>query len=246
MARLVRCLRETLISPFSPSCSVCRVQPFMESAVEKPLSFVNPKLSSPHFTRTYISEMRKSAFDGNILRLLRNEIQYELDRAPPYQPVTKFNSFTVDERPGEQWISLKRKYGENEDIKLEATMFDGAIPGPNSAGGVGDHVLHITMIVNISKKEGGNVLEIMCSVWPDSIEIDKLYVKKRDNMPPQPYAGPEFKELDDELQDSLYEFLEARGITDELASFLHEYMKNKDKTEFIKWMGTVKSFIEKK
>lgn len=72
-------------------------------------------------------------------------------------------------------------------------MFDGAIPGPNAgSGGVGDHLLHITMVVNISKK-GGNVLEIMCSVWPDSIEIDKLFIKKRENMPAQPYAGPEFK-----------------------------------------------------
>ena len=52
--------------------------------------------------------------------------------------------------------------------------------------------------------------------------------------------------LDDELQESLYEFLEARGIDDDLAAFLHEYMKNKDKTEFIRWMGTVKTFIEKK
>jgi complement component 1 Q subcomponent-binding protein len=51
--------------------------------------------------------------------------------------------------------------------------------------------------------------------------------------------------LDDELQESLYEFLEARGINDELAVFLHKYMKNKDKTEFFGWMETVKSFIEK-
>lgn len=54
------------------------------------------------------------------------------------------------------------------------------------------------------------------------------------------------RELDDELQDSVYEFLEERGINDELATFLHEYMANKDKTEFIKWLGTVKSFVEKK
>lgn len=54
------------------------------------------------------------------------------------------------------------------------------------------------------------------------------------------------RELDDELQDSLYEFLEERGINEELAVFLHGYMKNKDKTEFIKWMQTVKSYIEQK
>lgn len=35
--------------------------------------------------RNYISEMRKSAFEGNILRLLRNEIQYELERSSPKQ-----------------------------------------------------------------------------------------------------------------------------------------------------------------
>ena len=55
-----------------------------------------------------------------------------------------------------------------------------------------------------------------------------------------------FRDLDDELQESLYEFLETRGIDDDLANFVHEYMKNKDKTEFIRWMGTVRSFIEQK
>lgn len=194
--------------------------------------------------------MRKSAFEGNILRLLRNEIQYELDRSPPNQPVSKFNSFTVDNRSGEQWISLKRKFGHNEDIKIEATMFDGSVPAKKSGGGGGglgeDVQLHITMIVNISKEEGGNALEIICSAWPDTIEINRLFVRKSGNMTAHPYTGPEFKELDDELQDSLYEFLEARGINDDLATFLHTYMKNKDKTEFIRWMGTVKSYIEKK
>lgn len=54
------------------------------------------------------------------------------------------------------------------------------------------------------------------------------------------------RELDDELQDSLYDFLEARGITDELAIFLHQYMKHKGKTELVRWMESVKSFIERK
>lgn len=33
-------------------------------------------------TQDYASEMRKSAFEGNILRLIRSEIQYELDHSP--------------------------------------------------------------------------------------------------------------------------------------------------------------------
>ncbi|XVF24685.1 hypothetical protein REPUB_Repub13aG0148500 [Reevesia pubescens] len=204
------------------------------------------KPTSLSTTRNYISEMRKSAFQANILRLLRNEIQYEHNRCSPKQPITRFNSFTVDNRPGEQWIRLKSKFGEKEDIQIEATMFDGSIPVSNSDKLGVDVQLHITFIVNISKGDDSNVLEIMCSAWPNAIEIKGLFVRGRNRTPDQAHFGPEFKELDDELQDSLYEFLEERSINDELATFLHEYMKNKDKTEFIRWLETVKSHIEKK
>lgn len=52
------------------------------------------------------------------------------------------------------------------------------------------------------------------------------------------------RDLDDELQNSLYEYLEKRGVNDELAVFLHGYIKNKDKSEYIRWLGNVKSFID--
>ncbi|XP_020204002.1 uncharacterized protein At2g39795, mitochondrial [Cajanus cajan] len=199
--------------------------------------------------RTYISDMRKSAFEGYILRLLRSEIQYELQSSPPNNPVTKFNSFMVDGRGGERWITLRRQYAD-EDIKLEATMFDGAVPAPSKNGGVANSdemQMHITVIVTISKGEGaGGVLEFMCSAWPDSIEIKRLFIRTNEKMIAEPYAGPEFTELDDGLQDSLYDFLEVRGVGDELAVFLHQYMKQKDKAELVGWMERVKAFIERK
>ncbi|XP_057736130.1 uncharacterized protein At2g39795, mitochondrial-like [Arachis stenosperma] len=207
------------------------------------------KLLLPQLARrTYLSEMRNEAFEGNMLRLLRREIQYELQSSPPNQATTsKFDSFVVDGRPGERWITLKRQYA-NEDIKVEATMFDGVAPAPTTSGGVAnadEEQMHITVIVSISKGNS-SYLEIMCSAWPDSIEINRLVTRSDENMSDNPYSGPEFKELDDELQDRLYDFLEVRGINDELAVFLHGYMKGKDKTEFIKWMERIKSFIERK
>lgn len=70
-------------------------------------------------------------------------------------------------------------------------MFDGSIPV--SKAGVGEDVsLHCTLIVNISKGDG-EVLEIMCSAWPDSIEITKLFVRGNNNLSADPYVGPEFK-----------------------------------------------------
>ncbi|CAJ2656510.1 uncharacterized protein At2g39795, mitochondrial [Trifolium pratense] len=204
----------------------------------------------PHIIsrRTYISEMRKEAFEGHISRLLRSEIQYELQSSPSSNPPTnKFGSFLVDGRPGDRWITLKRQFAD-ENIKVEVTMFDGAVPAPKASGGVAnadDVQLHITLIVNISKGDG-SVLEIMCSAWPDAIVIKRLFIRANKKMTAEPYAGPDFEELDDALQESLYDFLEARGINDDLAKYLHQYMKHKDKTELIGWMEKVKSFIERK
>ncbi|KAK0592058.1 hypothetical protein LWI29_012583 [Acer saccharum] len=74
-------------------------------------------------------------------------------------------------------------------------------------------------------KGDGEVLEFLCSARPDSIEITNLFVQGNDKKPSWPYFRPQFKELDDGAN-----FVE----------FLHEYMLNKDKTEFIRWMETVK------
>ncbi|XP_057968945.1 uncharacterized protein At2g39795, mitochondrial [Malania oleifera] len=242
MARVFRPIRRAFLS--LPSTS--------ETLLGQNL--LNPYLNTQNLilhtlcqNRSYIAEMRKSAFEGNILRLIRNEIEFELERSSPKQPVSEFNCYAVDDRPGEQWIRLKRNFGDEEKIKIEVTMFDGSVPAPKSGqGAIEEEVqLHITFIVDICKGDGGDVMEFMCSAWPDSIEIQKVFMHGHNQMPTQPYMGPKFKELDDELQDALYDFLETRGINDDLAVFLHEYMKNKDKTEFIRWLGNVKSYIEK-
>ncbi|KAL1221030.1 hypothetical protein V5N11_012293 [Cardamine amara subsp. amara] len=243
MARLLRCLRRTVIfSSSSPSISYRNPRICVQSN-QKPSFLTSRKFLS---SGSYVSEMRRSAFEGNILRLIRSEIQSELDHSPPLQPEDRFGPFTVDERPGEQWISLRRKFGDKEDIKIEATMFDGSVPSSKSASSDPDDVqLHITFIVNISKGDG-ETFEIMCSAWPDTIQISRFFVRKSSKNSPNAYTGPEFQEMEDELQDSLYRFLEERCISDDLAEFLHRYMKNKDKAEYIRWMETVKSYVEQK
>lgn len=74
-------------------------------------------------------------------------------------------------------------------------MFDQSIPASKSGGSSSseDVLLHITAIVHITKVGGSDVLRIMCSAWPDSLEIDRLFLRRGEIMPAQPYAGPEFK-----------------------------------------------------
>ncbi|GAB2293657.1 hypothetical protein Dimus_027869 [Dionaea muscipula] len=202
-------------------------------------------------TRNYITEMRRSAFEANLLRLLRHEIQYEINRSPLEQPVAEINGFTVDQRPGEKLITLEKQFGEDEKIKVEVTMFDRAVPVSKShdekAGKVVEEVkLHITAVVSVFKEGSDDALEFGCSAWPDALDIYRVCVRARGLIPHQPYLGPLFKELDEKLQESLFEFLEVRGIDDALCTLLHKSIMDKDRTENIRWLGTVKSFVEKK
>ncbi|KAK4718907.1 hypothetical protein R3W88_017245 [Solanum pinnatisectum] len=206
--------------------------------------------SSKHifqFSRSHASQaIQKSPFESNILRILRNEIEYQLDYAPPHPPVTKFNTFMVEDRPGEQWITLRRKFGKDEHIKIEATMIDGAINVPKANDeNLGEDVrLHISVLVDIWKGEGSEFLEFVCSSWPNSLEIQKVYLLRSDSSRAQPYMGPNVKDLSSGFRDSLNKFLKARGIDDELSAFLHEFMMNKDRIEAIGWLRKILSFIE--
>ncbi|RZC64164.1 hypothetical protein C5167_025927 [Papaver somniferum] len=241
MNRLIRASQETCLHYWSISSktAVSRLQRPLCGDIQKPL------FNSFFQTRTY-SETPKSVFEGNILGILRNEIQYESDYAPPKEPVTTLGPFTVEDRPGEQWIRLRRKYGE-EDIQIESTMFDGICPAPKNSDDDADRnmQLRISSIVSISKGENDSVLQFVCFAWPDRLEIQNVFVLRRDGTVVKRYAGQNFKDLEDKLQSSLQEFLDVRGVSEELAVSLHEYMKNKDKIELIRWMGNARSFIEK-
>ncbi|KAK1287199.1 hypothetical protein QJS10_CPB19g00661 [Acorus calamus] len=196
---------------------------------------------------TTAAVMRRSAFQENLLRILRTEIEYEKDRSPLLPPEEDFDSFAVEDRTGEQWIRLRGKHRNAEDIRVEATMFNVV---ETSAPRLADDEprRNISLIVEVSKgKDCPDVLQFICSAWPDSLQVRKVFLRPRDSslVPINPHMGPNFEDMSDELQDALLDYLESRGVSDELAEFLHEYMEGKVRTELIGWMEKVKSFIEK-
>lgn len=189
----------------------------------------------------------KSPFESNLLRMLTNEIEFESEYAP--HPLDKkFNAFMVEDRPGEQFVTLRGRSTIDENIKIEATMFDGygtVSPILRDEDTEPNPQLHISLLVDISKGEGGDVLEFVCSAWPECLEIEKFYILALDQKLSRPYIGPDFRGLDKKLQRSVYEFLNARGVNNDLSVFLHHYVWNKDKLEHIQRLKLLKSYIER-
>ena len=90
---------------------------------------------------------------------------------------------------------MRGKYDDIEDIKLEVTMFDGYVTVPKVGDdATGEDVrLHISFIVDVSKGDGGENLEFLCSAWPDHLEIQKVYLLRGEKMLGRPYMGPDFR-----------------------------------------------------
>lgn len=98
----------------------------------------------------------------------------------------------MDSRPGKQYLQLRKKHNEKEDIKVDATMFDGFISGES---GSDDVKHHISLVVDIIKGEGDNVLQFICSAWPSTMGIEKVFQYQQQKPVPitNPFMGPDFK-----------------------------------------------------
>jgi complement component 1 Q subcomponent-binding protein, mitochondrial len=58
------------------------------------------------------------------------------------------------------------------------------------------------------------------------------------------YPGPAFGTLDEDLQILMERYLEERGITQALAVFAPDYMDVKEQKEYVRWLTSVKQFVD--
>lgn len=203
------------------------------------------QLQSPYGCSQPIATV-SSSFEGNLVRLLQSEIEYEIDSNPPAQIPDDEIPFIVKDNPGEQWIVLHRKYGK-ENIKVEATMLDLGPADSNEDLGEDDIPCKICLAVTISKDEATKSMMIGCSAYPDEITVDRVAIMEAEPSTYQLtyYGGPGFEHMKENLQEAFQEFLQERGIDDNLSNFLYEYMINKSKKEYLNWLRSLQSFVEK-
>uniref|UniRef100_M4EJW6 Uncharacterized protein n=1 Tax=Brassica campestris TaxID=3711 RepID=M4EJW6_BRACM len=95
---------------------------------------------------------------------------------------------------------------------------------------------------DVSKDDDGLCLEFGVNAFADEIVIDSLVVQQP-HEPKYPYQGPDFDDLDENLQRAVHKFLEIRGINLTLTNFWADYMVNKDKRSHLQWLKDVKSFV---
>ncbi|KAI4299518.1 hypothetical protein L6164_032970 [Bauhinia variegata] len=213
----------------------------------KPSFPLNPFFPSFDFSS---KAAKNPSSDEMLIKVIESEIECaeETEDHNGVEEIPSGFPFEIRDSPGQQTILLERTY-RDEEIKVEVQMPD-LVTGENdddldqddvSKGGTQSS---IPLVVSVAKK-GGSFLEFSCVAYPDEITIDSLAIKKPDNSEDQiAYEGPDFKDLDENLQKSLLKYLEVRGIKPSTTNFLHEYMINKDNKEYLFWLKKVRRFIE--
>ncbi|OVA15570.1 Mitochondrial glycoprotein [Macleaya cordata] len=201
-------------------------------------------------TLHFSSLSKKPSSDETLIQVIDSEIQCaeETDDHDRVEEIPSWFPFKIEDNPGEQTITLTREY-HGEVIKVIVHMPD-LVTGDgedddqdNDDDGEKGGQSSIPLVVSISKKSGP-CLEFSVLAYPDEITINSMSVKEPEASEDEiAYEGPDFSDLDDNLQKAFHKYLEIRGIKPSTTNFLHEYMINKDSKEYLTWLNNLKKFI---
>ncbi|CAI9091565.1 OLC1v1026630C1 [Oldenlandia corymbosa var. corymbosa] len=211
------------------------------------------KCSSPSALRHFSA---RSSSDQNLIKVLEDEIRFaeesdeNLKNSDAVEQITDNFPFKLEDNPGQQTVTLKREY-QGEQIIVEVHM-PSAVTGEyddedredrdDDNNGAEPHQL--PLVVRISKKDGP-CLEFGCTAGSDEILIDSLSVKDPNSPEDQiAYEGPDFSDLDENLQKAFKKYLEIRGVKPSTTNYMLEYMVNKDSREYHLWLKNLKKFVE--
>ncbi|CAA3010098.1 MAM33, mitochondrial matrix glyco [Olea europaea subsp. europaea] len=193
---------------------------------------------------------KRPSSDESLLRVIESEIKcaQEGEDDDEVVEVPQGFPFEIEDHPGQQTITLTREY-EGETISVEVHMPDLVTGEENDDDNDNDDQERgaqssMPLVVRVSKRNGPS-LEFGCTAYPDEIAIDSLSVKVAESSEDQiAYEGPDFPDLDENLQKAFHKYLEIRGIKPSTTNFLHEYMIGKDSKEYVTWLKNLKKFVE--
>ncbi|CAA0400119.1 putative mitochondrial glycoprotein [Arabidopsis thaliana] len=206
------------------------------------------------------SAISKTTADENLVSVIESEIECAVAEEAPHD--TDFLEdkpegfpFEIIDNSGERTVLLTRKF-EDETIQVEVDSVasyddedEEEEAEPNNEEDDEDQEssgkVRVPMVVSVQKGDGV-CLEFGVSAYPDEIVIDSLSIKQPQGSDNDlAYEGPDFDDLDENLQKAFHRYLEIRGIKPSFTTFLADYVANKDSREYLQWLKDLKSFVEK-
>ncbi|KAG5403870.1 hypothetical protein IGI04_009989 [Brassica rapa subsp. trilocularis] len=208
---------------------------------------------SPQFSRasSLISLSRGSKLsaitaDENLVSVLESQIESAVVKeAPEEDEFPEWFPFYIVDADKDRVVYLVRKF-ENETIyvRIELSRSLGDDKEKEEPKDPQAEVLTgIPIFISVIKDEDGPSLEFIANAYVHEIVIDAVYVESPLELTWR-YKGPDFADLDENLQKAYHRFLEIRGIKPNITEFMADYMADKAGRERLHWLNDVKSFLD--
>lgn len=213
----------------------------------------------------------RSAADGYLVELLKTEIEQENHRHRQEEAEGKVGSvgpFELTDNPGTEDVVLSRTVGsekieilcmlekqypeeedEEEEQKLQHNHYHHYNKKKNVVDEEGEEQVVEVLHLSVTMSKGEVSMELDCSFVRGASEVMIEFVLFHESDAtlsagqPQPYGGPIFEDLDENLQRAFHELLKARGLSARVARYMMDYMSGKEHREYIRWLHKLKAFF---
>lgn len=196
----------------------------------------NPGHEEVELVRKFGDETIRIEFSISDLNLMNNELDdgaiYEDESADVPEATQSGSKDSKDSRPAAE---------QDED---EYNIDEDNVPDPSFPA-------HLS--IAIEKPTGGalkisglaqdGMIILQNIVYHPNAKILKSKSAENDYQSEGLYAGPEFANLDEDLQVLFERYLDERGINTSLALFVPDYIEYKEQKEYLRWLENVKKFV---
>ncbi|BFZ56879.1 Mitochondrial acidic protein mam33 [Savitreella phatthalungensis] len=229
-------------------------------------------------TRTFTSSITafgRGSVDKELGDKIASElaIEDEMRQEPAPESFSQFldmSGFSIEDVPGKHEVTLTRKFGGNETIKIIFSanelsnvdeMDEGEVEGSSSGGANGGEdgedagpSFPVPCFITIAKDNASQTLCIDAIAQDGVLVVENacLYEPKLaaddsssgDYARRELYGGPLYNNLDEELQMLMEKYLEERAIDTNLALFIPDYVDYKEAREYGDWLKKLGQFVE--
>ncbi|KAI9139810.1 mitochondrial glycoprotein [Paraphysoderma sedebokerense] len=261
-----------LVRSFSavrPLSSVARFHRQSQSSLLSVCKSAPVKFTAPVTARAFSVSSHKSSASSDLLKALNDELAFEKEQeSDPNNPaVPDFlkdfksdNVFQIHDQPGSNEVKLTRDFND-EKIELFFSVDDITAAQEDVIEGeepVQENLsFPVSVVINVTKPgkpqvgavtfhtvaDGGN-FHIDNVTFTSDVKLTQQDNAETDYQRRGLYVGPVFSDLDDVVQEKFYEYLQARRIDSALAEFIPSYIEWKEQKEYVKWLDSVKKFVE--
>lgn len=224
-----------------PAVSQAVVRPGMMATQTLPAAITQMRVAS--MRQFHASTSTLSLSEVVKAELAHEEAEYEADATLATPP----HGFTLTEVPGKTEMTLSKQH-EGEEVSVLVNLLDQQQDeDADELDDEGDDeaVPKYPISFTVEAVKGGQTLQFSCMFMEDDVEVHIDHVAMLDkgaDSKADVYEGPNFSELDEKLQEELYNCLKDRGVTAELGQWLCRLLYEKESKEYMSWLTKLSKF----